>query len=101
MSCVLRLVTSSVAFWHQCSNSSKPAFKYSPLLNEQHSRLSNKLLGKKKKNHRRGKYMKSYIYRYIHISCFLPGKNNEIHTKIATKLPPCLIYRNVKINHFC
>lgn len=37
------LPTSSSAFRHHCSNSCKPIFRYSPLLNEQHSRRSNKL----------------------------------------------------------
>jgi hypothetical protein len=35
---------SSVSQWHQCSNSSSPALTYSPLLNEQHSRRSRRLL---------------------------------------------------------
>jgi hypothetical protein len=36
-------ITLSVALRHHSSNSCKPAFKYSPLLKEQHSRRSNKL----------------------------------------------------------
>lgn len=36
-------LTLSFALKHQCSNSCKPAFTYSPLLNEQHSRRSSKL----------------------------------------------------------
>lgn len=37
------VLTSSVAPSHQCSNSARPAFTYSPLLNEQHSRRKRRL----------------------------------------------------------
>ena len=40
---------------HQCSNSCKPAFRYSPLLNEQHSRRSNRL-----PNHKFGTLMSGF-----------------------------------------
>lgn len=39
-------ITSSVSQKHQCSSSSSPAFTYSPLLNEQHSRRSRRLQSK-------------------------------------------------------
>jgi len=39
-----KIFTSSVVLEHHCSSSCKPAFKNSPLLNEQHSRRSSKLL---------------------------------------------------------
>jgi hypothetical protein len=42
-------ITLSVALRHHSSNSCKPAFKYSPLLKEQHSRRSNKLRNHKYK----------------------------------------------------
>lgn len=53
-------ITWSVVLRHQCSNSCKPAFRYSPLLNEQHSRRSNKL-----PYHKFGNLMSDYNMKLI------------------------------------